>query len=396
MSTASSQDLARRNKTRHRGVSYRERADGSRTYAVFFKGRYLPAGTTEKEALAKQADLRGRQARGERIIVPSKITFAETAEQWFASKHRLRAWTRRAYRDALDNVLIPRFGSWKLAAIDADSIARLIRDLEKEGLHAIDPERPVRPLSASSIENYLKPLSGTLGLAVRRGLLASNVYRTLTGDDRPEKVDSDPAYEWSDEEIEGLLAASVKVAAERDSKYDYSPILRTAVYTGLRLGELLGLQWQDVDLDGGVLHVRRQYTLTGELTEPKTKKGLRRVPLGDNMVALLRRHKLASRFSQTEDFVFASRTGTPLSHRNVQVRGFEAARDEAELPGTLTFHKLRHAFASLAAHRGVPMSVLSEVMGHAHVGITQSIYMHLYGRDQAEESFRTAMAGGGT
>jgi integrase len=393
MSTASSQDLAKRNRTRHRGVSYRERADGSRTYAVFFKGRYLPAGTTEKEALAKQADLRGRQARGERIIVPTKITFAETAEQWYVSKHRLRAWTKRAYRDALDNVLIPHFGSWKLAAIDADSIARLIRDLEREGLHSINPERPVRPLSASSIENYLKPLSGTLGLAVRRGLLASNVYRTLTSDDRPEKVDSEPAYEWSDEEIEGLLAASVKVAAERDSKYDYSPILRTAVYTGLRLGELLGLQWQDVDLDAGVLRVRRQFTLTSELTEPKTKKGLRRVPLGDDMVAFLRRHKLASTFSQAEDFVFASRSGTPLSHRNVQVRGFEAARDKAELPETLTFHKLRHAFASLAAHRGVPMSVLSEVMGHAHVGITQSIYMHLYGRDQAEESFRNAMRG---
>jgi hypothetical protein len=156
-------------------VSYRERADGSRSYSVFFQGRYLPAGTSEKEALAKQADLRGREARGERIIVPTKITFAETAEQWYASKHRLRAWTKRAYRDALDNVLIPRFGSWKLAAIDADSIARLIRDLEREGLHAVDPERPVRPLSASSIENYLKPLSGTLGLAVRRGLIASNV-----------------------------------------------------------------------------------------------------------------------------------------------------------------------------------------------------------------------------
>jgi integrase len=147
------------------------------------------------------------------------------------------------------------------------------------------------------------------------------------------------------------------------------------VTAGQRLVRVNG---QDVDLDAGVLRVRRQFTLTGELTEPKTKKGLRRVPLGDDMVAFLRRHKLAARFSQAEEFVFASRSGTPLSHRNVQVRGFEAARDKAELPETLTFHKLRHAFASLAAHRGVTMNVLSEVMGHAHVGITQSIYMHLY------------------
>jgi integrase len=394
MPTTSSQALERRNKTRHRGVSYRKRADGSRSYSVFFQGRYLAAGTTEKEALAKQADLRGRQAKGERIVVPTKTTFAELAEQWFESKHRLRAWTRRGYRDALDNVLIPRFGTWKVAAIDADSIARLIRDLEREGLHAIDPARPKRPLSASSISNYTKPLSGTLALAVRRGLIAANPYRTLTGDDRPVKVDSGPAHDWSDEEIEALLLASEEVAAQRDSKYDYSPILRTAIYTGLRLGELLGLQWQDVDLEASVLHVRRQFTLTGELTEPKTKKGIRRVPLTTDMVAFLRRHRLASKHSQEEAFVFASKTGRPLSHRNVQVRGFEAARDKAELSENLTFHKMRHAFASLAAHRGVPVSVLSEVLGHADVGITQRVYMHLYDREKAEESFRAAMTSG--
>jgi integrase len=393
MSTTSSQDLQRRNKTRHRGVSYRDRADGSRSYSVFFKGRYLAAGTTEKEALAKQADLRGRQARGERIIVPTKITFAEMAEQWYESKHRLRAWTRRGYRDALDNVLIPRFGTWKVASIDADAIARLIRDLEREGLHAIDPARPARPLSASTIGNYLKPLSGALGFAVRRGLLSSNVCRTLTPDDRPAQRDAERAHEWDDKEVDALLAASEELATQPDAKYDYAPLLRTAVYTGLRLGELLGLQWQDVDFETGVLHVRRQWTLTGDLTEPKTKKGVRRVPLGGDMVAFLRLHKLASKFSQDENFVFASKAGTPLSPRNVQVRGFEAARNKAELPESLTFHKLRHAFASLAAHRGVPMSVLSEVMGHAHVGITQNIYMHLYGRDQAEKGFRKAMGG---
>lgn len=66
------------------------------------------------------------------------------------------------------------------------------------------------------------------------------------------------------------------------------------------------------------------------------------------------------------------------------------------LPEHLTFHSLRHAFASYAAHRGVPISVLSEVMGHSNIGVTQRVYVHLYGREQAEDQFRTAMAGGGT
>jgi integrase len=111
------------------------------------------------------------------------------------------------------------------------------------------------------------------------------------------------------------------------------------------------------------------------------------------MVAFLRRHKLASKHSTEADFVFASKVGTPLSHRNVQARGFEAARDKAKLSDALTFHSMRHAFASLAAHRGVPVSVLSEVLGHADVGITQRVYLHLYARDKAEESFRAAMSG---
>src|SRR5262249_39940969 len=331
-------------------------------YLVYFGGKWIKAGATEREALAKQANLRSRKARGERAVVTTRVTFAEVAEQWLESKHRLRAWTRRGYREALNNVLIPRFGTWRIAPIDADSIAKLIRDLERDGLHAIDPERPPRPLAASSITNYLKPLSGTLAFAVRRGLIASNPYRSLTSDDRPEQRDPRPAHEWTDEEIEGLLSATEELASRSDSRYDYTPLLRTAIYSGLRLGELLGLQWGDVDLDSAVLHVRRQFTLTRELAEPKTKNGVRRVPLSNDMVALLRRHKLASKFSQETDFVFASKTGTPLGHRNVQRRGFELARDKAELPEDLTFHDLRHAFASLAAHRGVPIQVLSAAL----------------------------------
>jgi integrase len=189
------------------------------------------------------------------------------------------------------------------------------------------------------------------------------------------------------------MEASEEIARRRESQYDYSPLIRAAIRFGLRLGELLGLQWQDIDFEARVLHVRRQYTRVRELSAPKTAKALRRVPLSSEDVAFLRRHKLASRFSRDEDFVFPSLAGGPLGHRNVQRRGFEPARDLAELPKEVTFHDLRHAFASIAAHRGVPVNVLSEVMGHSHVGVTQRVYVHLYGRQAAEDAFREAMSG---
>jgi integrase len=369
----------KRHKSRHRGVTYRVRAGGSRQYFVYARGKQHPVEGGEREAVAKQAELRGKVARGEKIA-PANARFKDVAEQWFESKRRLRPWTRKNYRAVLDNELLPTFGHLKLGQIDPESVARFIRNLE------------ARNLSSSTISNYLLPLSGAFAFATRRGLASVNPCSLLTNDDRPAKAERCKAHEWSDEEVQALLAASETLAHRRESQYDYSSLLRTAISTGLRLGELLGLQWNDIDFDGGVLNVRRQWTRSRELAEPKTQKALRRVPLSPELVAFLKKHKFASRFSQETDFVFASNTGGPLSHRNVQRRGFEAARDLAELSPELTFHDLRHAFASIAAHRGVPINVLSEVMGHTNIGVTQRVYVHLYGRQEAEEAFRAAMS----
>jgi integrase len=201
-------------------------------------------------------------------------------------------------------------------------------------------------------------------------------------------------YEWSDAEIEAVLSASRYLSRQPEARQDYSRLLGIAVFTGLRLGELLGLEWGDVDLgDKPVLHVRRQWTKYTEIKPPKTKKGVRRVPLWPEAVETLRALRVqafAAGRARSEDPVFTSRNGERLGHRNVQRRGFEAARDHAELPESLTFHSLRHAFASLAKHRGVPLDVLSAVMGHSTISVTQNVYIHLYGREEAEEAFRQA------
>jgi len=131
-------------------------------------------------------------------------------------------------------------------------------------------------------------------------------------------------HEWSDIEIKSLLQASEWIAKQSESRSDYTPLLRIAIGTGLRLGELLGLQWGDIDLEGAVLLVQRQYSRTGETAPPKTPKAVRHMPLAPDLVAFLRRRRLASRFSQDGDVVFVSRTGGPLLHRTVPRRRFEA------------------------------------------------------------------------
>jgi integrase len=374
----------RRHPTRYRGISYRKRADGSRQYTVFFRGRYIGVEGGEQEALAKQAELRGKAARGELAMAPTRVTFAEVAEQWLKSKRHLRPWTRKNYRAGLDLVLIPRFGSMKLPAITPEHIASLIRDLEREGPSG-------KPLSSSMIENYLRPLSGTMAFAMRRGLIGVNPCSLLTSDDRPRRHERRQDHVWSDEEIDALIKAAERFARQPASRYDYTPLIRTALFTGLRLGELLGLTWADVDLHEGVLHVRRQFTRLGEYASPKTKAAIRRIPLSDDMTKYLAALKLRSRHSKDEHPVFAARNGKPLGHRNVTRRGFEAAAEEAGIEG-VSFHSMRHAFASRMIDRGISSTVLAALMGHESSTITERRYIHLFDRQRTDEAVRQAMA----
>src|SRR4051794_11672337 len=104
-------DPTKRHKTRYRGISYRERKDGTRQYSVYWRAQYIGAGDTENAAVAKQAELRDQAANGEAPITPNQLTFATVAEEWLASKHRLRPYTRLNYRATLDRILIPRLGT---------------------------------------------------------------------------------------------------------------------------------------------------------------------------------------------------------------------------------------------------------------------------------------------
>jgi integrase len=388
-------DPFKRHKTAYPGIYYRLRGGGTKTYNVHADGRFVSFATL-KEALSFQADLRSKKARGERVVVNDRTRFAELAEQWLemkkqSGKRPLRPRTAQDYREALDLVLLPRFGGWRLRAIDAEAIAGLIRDLEGEGLHAIDPKRRKRPLLRATIENYLKPLQGTLKLAVRRRLIADNPFAHLTDDDRPAAGTKKEPHVWSDEELEALLAASRKLAGKPVSNYDYTPLLRLTARLGLRLGEVLGLQWGDFEKTGSLLQVRRQWLVSGHYGPPKTAAGVRSIPLPDDLRRELIDLRLASRYSQDDDPIFASREGTPLQHRNVAHRGFERAAKEAGIEG-VSFHDLRHAAASRLITNGLDPVTVAAVLGHGDPTITLKVYAHLFNRDKRDDAVRRALS----
>lgn len=384
----------RRVKTRYPGI-YRS---VSGRYEIAYRDsdgklRFETVSDSLEEAKAARAEVIAKLGRGETIRA-TRQTFGELAEAWYALKApRLRPRTRSYYRDALDLVLLPRFGNKRVAAVNADAVAKLVRDLETRGLHAVDRRRPARPLGHSSVTNYLKPGKAILSLAVRRGLIPANPFDVLTADERPQRHERGRPYEWSSEDVEALLAASRRLAGKPAAKYDYSTLLRLTATLGLRLGEVLGLRWADFDKDEGALHVRGQWLQAGAYGPTKTRAGERRIALPADLREELIALRLRSRFSADEQPLFASQTGTPLSYRNVERRGFDAARDEARLPEHLTFHDLRHAAASRLISAGLDVVTVAAVLGHEDPTVTLRIYAHLFDRQRTDEAIRAALSG---
>jgi integrase len=383
----------RRTKSRFACVYFRETAQG-RAYEITFRdhtGRQrwerVPGVDNIEQARDLLAERQGKKRKGEKTPAAG-VRFGEVRQRYLQSPQftRLGGWTQKSYRASLDNVIGPRFDPAKIGTIDVSALATFIGEQEQR-------EKPNggKPRQ-STIENILKPMRGVMRQAVKENLISASPFSMLDRDDRPAD-DEEPhePHEWTDAEIDTLLAASEKRAASNTSRYDYAPLLTLAAKAGLRLGECLGLDWTDCELERGrgSLNVRRQWTRLKELKPPKSKKGRRRVPVSDELVRLLLELKMAS--PDKIGPVFASRTGGRLSHRNVERRGFDPAADDAGLED-VSFHDLRHAYGSRLASKGRTARQIADVMGHEKTSTTE-IYVQRFNGDQADEDIRQAMTG---
>ena len=356
----------------HRGIHYRVGADGRRRYEITFydsggKRRWKTIGSNLKEAEAALEDIRAKKRRGERVA-PSRATLAETAEAWLATQSQLRPRTRESYEQSLRNHILPRLGRLRVAEITQDDVALLIAEMQAAGY------------TGWTILTVLKPLGKLLGHAVRRGQIGSNPVRGLEPGERPSPGTREKRILQRDE-IHALLDAA-------DPRY--RSLLATAVFTGLRIGELLGLIWADVNLRDGTLHFRKQLDRDGHRVEPKTPHAKRSVVLMPALGRLLREHRLASPHSSAGDLVFASSLGTGFDRRNVSRRGLARAVTAAglEVPDRprLRFHDLRHTFASLLIAQGTNVVFVSRQLGHKTPAVTLGVYAHLF--DRAEHAQR--------
>jgi integrase len=174
-------------------------------------------------------------------------------------------------------------------------------------------------------------------------------------------------------ELEALIDAVVPA---------YRPLIATAVFTGARIGEVLGLTWSDIDFSNGVVSIRKQLARDGTRVPPKTPEAVRKIILMPALGRVLAAHRLSSSYSAETDLVFASATGRGLDRRNVSRRGLADAAHRAGLDGVdlprLRFHDLRHTFASLLIAQGANVVFVARQLGHTSPDITLRVYAHLF------------------
>jgi integrase len=187
--------------------------------------------------------------------------------------------------------------------------------------------------------------------------------------------------------VSALTPEQVKMLLNAASGNRLEALYVLAVHTGLRQGELLGLKWDDIDLEAGALQVRRALiTAKGgpRLAAPKTKGSRRRVSLTAAAAEALKGHlerqveeiDRAGSLWQENGLVFASETGAPLDRRGITSRRFKPLLKRAGLPH-FRFHDLRHTCATLLLTKNVNPKVVSEMLGHSSIAITLDTYPHV-------------------
>jgi len=294
----------------------------------------------------------------------SNVTLGIFIKKWLGvHQTSLAPRTALRYEQLTRDYILPQLGHLKLTELRLDRIEAHYQLLLKQGLSP----RNVRFVH-SILHRGLKD-------GMRRGYLG---YNPAHGATLPRYEPPEMAILAEDEVVRFLISI-------RGSRHE--ALYHLAIKTGLRQGELLGLKWSDLDWKQGIVRIHRQvqriYKQGVVFKPPKTRSGRRAIQLGENMLQVLRSHleqqqqmiATTGESWQHNNLVFPSQVGTPLEGTTV-LKDFKKHLADANVK-KIRFHDLRHTAASLLLNNGVPVLVVSKILGHSKTSTTLDIYGHL-------------------
>jgi integrase len=329
--------------------------------------RRLKTFATKKGADAWLVQARHELASGTHTPASSSKTLEEVWELWIedGEANGLESTSIRQRQQHLKHHAKPYIGQLRLADLTAPLLYQFDSDLRTAGR------------SQAMRRKVMASLKTVLTFAQGRGLVAQNVASAV-------RVKMDTR-----EGAKGPLRPGVDFPTmqELNALIDNShgrlrPFIILAIFTGMRLSELRGLLWSDVDLDAGVIHVRQRANDRGVMGPPKSKAGKRDIPLAPIVVNALRAW-LVSSPPNAAGLVFATQTGRPITMANFHNTGWYPLIEKCGVD--YNFHMLRHAAASLfIAHLKWPPKRIQTVMGHASINMTYDLYGHMFESVEAD------------
>lgn len=323
-------------------------------------------GRTRQEVQQKLSQAQ-RDLVGGLPIVGERLLVSQFMEIWLeTAKHRLKASAYRRYRTNLRAHILPAFGRIPLAKLTAQHVQQLYTQKLNAGL------------SASTVLNVHTVLHSALREAMRQGLVQRNVADIVQ---KPRRRRAKQKT-LDEADIRSFLSAI------RGDRLEAMYIV--ALSTGMRVGELLGLSWSDVDLERGMLQVRQSLQESDGpkryvLDEPKTSHSRRRIALSQRAVHALHEHRerqalereiCGPAWDSAYDLVFPNLVGRPINPSHVRGRLFPRVLKRAGIPH-IRFHDLRHTAATLLLKRAINPKIVSEMLGHANISITLDTYSHV-------------------
>jgi integrase len=364
-----------RGNIRKRGPnSWQLKFDASRANGIR-DTRWVTVRGTYKDAQKELTRLLGEADEG-MLPDPTTMTVGEYVRGWLMGALGVSPKTLERYQELAEHQIIPHLGVIKLKKLTPEHVQSWHGTL-------------MGGLSARTIGHAHRLLRLVLQSAVKNRSLSRNVAA----------VHSPPKVE--DRELEILSAAQIPEVLSKLEGHTLYPIAALALATGVRRGELLGLQWGDVDLDRGTLRIERsvEETKAGlRIKPPKTKRGRRNIGLPLDAVTLLRNHKIRQLELRLQvglgnitptTLVFGTVEGKLSSPDNLS-RDWRRTCNARKLP-RVSFHALRHTHVSMLIRKGVDILTISRRLGHSKAAVTLDVYGHLI--DGADEAAANAITG---
>lgn len=319
------------------------------------------------------------------VVEGKALKFSEFTEIWkrdYGSKE-LAPSTYKRYIRMLETRILPYFGHFYVNKIKPTDIMlfydQLSRDTQLVRKKGNNGAKTIKPLSSKTILEHHRLLRAMLHRAVYWQMIVSNPAERV----QPPKT-MKPKRKYYDDDQSKILLSNLMQLGENQIKYKVAIIL--TIFTGFRLGELMGLEWNDINFNDGIVSVNRssQYLADkGVFTKtPKTESSIRDVAIPEFVISLLEEYKLWYEEQKSlygdlwtnSNRLFVQADGKPM-HPSTISKWFVKYVGQIGLP-VINFHGLRHTNATLLIAQNIDVAVVAARLGHAQITTTYNFYVH--------------------